>query len=152
MYGTLTYQTWSGIKNRCSPKAREKDKKYYFDRGIGYTHRWDKFENFLEDMGIKPDGLEIDRIDGNKGYCKENCRWTTKSINNRNRIIYNKKSKLPRGVYRSKNNTFYVQITINGKIECLGCFKTIKEAQEIYLLAYKNYFNELPPEYINKEY
>lgn len=48
--------------------------------------RWaNSFSNFYEDMGEVPFGLEIDRIDNNKGYSKDNCRWVTAKINCRNR-------------------------------------------------------------------
>ncbi len=57
----------------------------YGGRGITISDEWMKFENFFSDMGLCPDGFEIDRIDNNKGYCKENCRWTTKKVNSRNR-------------------------------------------------------------------
>lgn len=73
------------MKYRCFNK-RSKDYKDYGGRGITICPRWlNSFENFLEDMGLKPLGHQIDRIDNNKGYSKENCRWVTNKINCRNR-------------------------------------------------------------------
>lgn len=60
----------------------------YVSRGITMCDRWKEFINFLADMGEPPaQGREcqIDRIDNNLGYYKENCRWTTRTVNVRNR-------------------------------------------------------------------
>ena len=78
------YKCWSALKGRCLNKknALYKD---YGARGITVCERWHKFENFYEDMGPCPKDFQIDRIDNNKGYTKENCRWTTRVINSRNR-------------------------------------------------------------------
>lgn len=78
------YRVWMGMKTRCFNK---KDDGYiwYGARGITVCERWMKFENFFEDMGHKPEGLSIDRIDVNKGYYKENCRWANPQQQTENR-------------------------------------------------------------------
>jgi hypothetical protein len=72
------------IKFRCL-NTKSNSYKNYGEKGISISDDWLKFENFLFDMGIAPDGMSIDRIGNNKGYCKENCRWATSVDQNRNR-------------------------------------------------------------------
>lgn len=83
-YNTKEYRCWRALKSRCNNPnhAQYKD---YGGRGITVCERWNAFLNFYEDMGKSPEGSEIDRIDNNKGYFKENCRWTTRKTNSRNR-------------------------------------------------------------------
>lgn len=82
---SLIYQVWGGMVGRCHNK---KDPSYYRygGRGITVCDRWrDSFENFLEDMGEKPEGMSIDRINNNSCYCPENTRWATPTEQQRNR-------------------------------------------------------------------
>jgi hypothetical protein len=64
------------MKRRCLNK-KHWTYQNYGARGINVCTRWLKFIPFLEDMGIKPEGTTLDRIDGKKGYYKANCRWAT---------------------------------------------------------------------------
>jgi hypothetical protein len=79
-----TYRIWHGMMQRCySPGASGYDS--YGGRGIAVCDQWrDNFPAFLADMGERPAGKSIDRIDNTKGYEPSNCRWATPSQQSRN--------------------------------------------------------------------
>lgn len=81
---TGTYRSWEVMKSRCKNK-NDPSFEGYGGRGIGFCDRWNSFENFLIDMGDRPHGKSLDRIDVNGNYHVENCRWATPSEQGRNK-------------------------------------------------------------------
>jgi hypothetical protein len=81
---TATYRAWASMKSRCYYRPN----RYFFrygGRGVTVCARWlDNFEAFLSDMGEKPKGLSLDRIDNNGRYEPNNCQWATPAQQSRN--------------------------------------------------------------------
>lgn len=79
-----TYESWRKMKARCTNKSSNRYYRYGA-RGITYDPRWNSFQAFLADMGERPAGKTLDRIDNDKAYCKVNCKWSTATEQRRNR-------------------------------------------------------------------
>ena len=78
------YHSWRSMKGRClNPNAT--GYKNYGGRGIKVCRRWMVFKNFIDDMGEKPNGLSLDRINTNGNYSPKNCRWANIFEQNRNK-------------------------------------------------------------------
>ena len=84
MSRTKTWKVWAGMRERCiNPHARHFN--HYGGRGISFCDRWNSFENFLADMGERPTGMSLDRINVNGNYEPGNCRWATSVEQARNK-------------------------------------------------------------------
>lgn len=79
-----TYHSWADMVKRCT-NPRNWAWKYYGERGITVCERWMTFENFLADMGDRPEGLTLDRINNDGNYEPGNCRWATRKQQSENR-------------------------------------------------------------------
>lgn len=118
------------MRRRCY-KTNRHNYNYYGGRGIKVCDSWNKsFKSFLNDMGNRPSrNHTLDRIDNNKDYTPDNCRWATKkeqSMNRRNR----KNKSGTKGVYYT-NGSWQVLFRRNGKRIYLGTFKNKLTAVEI---------------------
>lgn len=79
-----TYISWTGMKKRCLNSSHD-SWKYYGGRGIKVCKRWMKFENFLKDMGERPEGTSIDRVNNDGNYEHSNCKWSTAKEQQKNK-------------------------------------------------------------------
>ena len=120
MTNTPEYNVWRGMLKRCYNKSHI-SYKHYGEKGITVCEEWKySFENFISDMGIRPKWAKtIDRKDGEKGYNKDNCRWTDWKTQLRNRPNYNR------------------MVTYKGQTKCAS------EWAEIYNIDVKRFRSEL---------
>jgi hypothetical protein len=81
---TREYGIWKAMLQRCN-NPNNKDFKFYGGRGITVCDRWSWFENFIADMGPKPEGYSIERKNNNGNYEPDNCKWATHSEQMKNK-------------------------------------------------------------------
>ena len=140
LVGTRIYSIWIDIKSRT---LNLKNKSYidYGGRGITICDEWLDIRNFYN-WAISNDyseELSIDRIDNDGNYCPENCRWNTRTIQNRNQRMQKNNTSGFKGVcYYKKNNKYVAYIKVNRKRIHLGYFQTAVEGA----IAYNNYIIE----------
>lgn len=84
MCKTSEYDIWAAMIQRTTNPSNQRYADYG-GRGIGVCDRWRKFENFLADMGPRPAGMSLDRVDNDSRYSPENCKWASAVEQRRNR-------------------------------------------------------------------
>lgn len=132
MTGTSAYGSWQGMKNRC-----ESDNNCRWDRyggrGIAYDPKWKTFEGFWEDMSEGwYEGADIDRIDFDLNYVKENCRWVDRDIGNHNKGK-SKGTSIYKGVYYDKQrDKWTARLNRNGIIYLQKRFQNELDAAIAY--------------------
>jgi len=125
------YKSYHAMLDRCQ-NPNNKYYSYYGGRGITVCDEWkglNGFSQFLNDMGKRPKGKTLDRVDNSKGYSVENCRWATRSQQqfNQRTPITNTSGFKGVSLYKA-NGRWTAQIYIKGKKKHLGYFGTIEEA------------------------
>jgi hypothetical protein len=145
---TKTYSSWKAMKSR----VLNKNNKFYHrygGRGICIQKEWLDFSNFLADMGERPQNTTLDRIDVNGDYCKSNCRWATKIVQQMNCVkVKNKTSKFKGVCWSNSKNKWRSYINVNKKAKHLGYFASEKEAAIAYNKAVSLYYGNWA--YFNK--
>jgi len=134
------YRSWQAMKTRCYNPNSPKYKKYH-GRGIAVCERWlNSFPNFLKDMGRKSNKeLTLDRIDNDKGYSPENCRWADKATQNHDQSMRSNNTSGYTGVM-AHNGRWWVTIGHNNKRVSLNVWACKHEAamvRELYKEKHK---------------
>lgn len=144
---TKIYHIFWGMLNRCY-KETNSAYEYYGGKGIKVCEEWngfDKFMNFYEwamGNGYK-EGLQLDRIDNDKDYCPENCRWVTAEENARNQKVRKDNTSGYKGInFDKRKNLWAVRISANGKRLYVGRFKKLDDAVKARKEAEKKYWGK----------
>ena len=138
---TPTYNSWRSMRNRILFDSCD-GHKFYKVKGISICQRWiDSFDNFVDDMGLRPDGTTLDRIDSNGDYEPNNCRWVDMRVQQNNKYSLSKIEKdgvvktigewaHELGLSESQKNTVYKRYSSHGA-------KTYNELFCKHLLSYR---------------
>lgn len=133
---TKTYTTWQGMLQRCN-NPNVPNYKYYGGQGVKVCKRWNNYVNFLKDMGEKPEGLSIDRIDTYGDYKPKNCHWATPKQQTNNRRYPKRRKPNPLMSQINKKSLREMQKDIAALFDVHLNRISFKEFQEIWHIAPK---------------
>lgn len=142
MSTTRPYKIWQMMLSRCRCETNKVAFSFYGERGITFDPKWISFEGFWEEMeeGYSSE-FEIDRIDVNGNYCKENCRWVGKSLQQYNKRKYKTNSSGRTGVnFHPKTGKWQARIAVEGKRVYLGLYEDFEDAVKAREEAELKYF------------
>lgn len=142
MSGTRPMSIYKNMIKRCFYEEDESVYQHYGQRGITVEEPWLTFQGFWSDMkdGYSDD-LELDRIDFNGNYCKENCRWVSKSLQNYNKRKESRNTSGKTGVsYYKSRNQWEAYITVDSNFIKLGYFNNFDDAVKAREEAELKYF------------
>lgn len=136
------YTTYKGMVARCYYGGESY--KNYGARGIEVCDRWlgsDGFVNFVSDMGSRPEGYTLDRVDTNGDYKPSNCRWADLTTQGYNKRLQSNSTTGCHGVsFDKKNNKYIAYIKRHGVSKTLGRFSTFEDAVEVRRKAEIEYY------------
>lgn len=137
------FDVWRAIKFRCdNPRCTTYE--YYGGRGISYPEKWKDYHGFMEDMyPTFSEGLTLDRIDVNKDYSKENCRWVDMGVQGHNRRAYEGCTSAYTGVFKMDSG-FNTYINLKKKRCYLHVWKLEKDAAKAYDDASELLYSDRP--------
>ena len=124
------YDTWIGMRQRCNdPKHSHYG--YYGGKGMEVCVRWNSFQNFIADMGDRPENQTLDRVDGDGDYEPANCRWATHSEQALNRKLRNTNKTGTANIHIGPDGRYIARRYHAGikKRVYVGTFDTLEEAQ-----------------------
>ena len=128
MRHTATYHSWADMRQRCT---NPKNSAYgnYGARGIAVYEPWADFRNFYADIGVKPDGLTLERLRVNEGYKPDNCIWATYETQARNkRINVLNKSGIEGVWWDEKKSRYVVKLNVADRVRHFGTYMDFFEA------------------------
>lgn len=145
MSNTRVYQIHEGMLRRCREDLKEQFP-FHAGKGVKVCKEWNpqlggSFENFYRDMGDPPEGHSLDRIDGQKDYSKNNCRWATPSVQGYNKNLDPNNTSGKSGVsFYKQNNKWSSEIHVEGEHIRLGMFNDFEEAVKARKSAELKYY------------